>query len=208
MTRSQLPVVLVDDERDLLAATGWLLSSHGIAPDTPVRDGRELLPLLARQRVGMILLDLFMPGIGGLELLPQVVEEHPEMPVVVMTAAQDADTAVSCMRDGAFDYLVKPAQESRLVSAVRRALEVRSLREQLGTLRSSLLSRRLHDPDAFTEIVTANRGMEAVFQYIEAISSKYRRCAGAATTSRCCSSTSSTRPPSPWAGRRQVRPRS
>jgi DNA-binding NtrC family response regulator len=169
MTPSRLPVVLVDDEEDLLAATGWLLSSHGIGPITALSDGRTLLPLLGRERAGVILLDLFMPGIGGQELLPQVVEQFPEVPVVVMTAAQDVETAVACMRDGAFDYLVKPVEESRLVSAVRRALEGRSLREQLGTLRSSLLSRRLHNPDAFAEIVTANRGMEAVFQYIEAI---------------------------------------
>jgi len=169
MPTSPLPVVLVDDEQDLLDATGWLLGSHGIAPVIPLSDGRELPPLLARQRVGMILLDLFMPGIGGLELLPRVVEDHPEVPVVVMTAAQDVDTAVICMREGAFDYLVKPVEESRLVSAVKRALEFRSLREQLGTLRSSLFTRRLQHPEAFAEIVTANRGMEAVFQYIEAI---------------------------------------
>jgi len=169
MSPSPLPVVLVDDEQDLLAATRWLLGSQNIGPVKTLSDGRELLPLLARERVGMILLDLFMPNIGGLELLPQVVEDYPQVPVVVMTAAQDVDTAVSCMRDGAFDYLVKPAEESRLVSAVRRAMEVRSLREQLGTLRSSLLSRRLKHREAFAEIVTANRGMEAIFQYIEAI---------------------------------------
>jgi DNA-binding NtrC family response regulator len=163
------PVVLVDDEQDLLDATGWLLGSHGIAPIISLGDGRELLPLLARASVGMILLDLFMPAIGGLELLPKVVEAYPEVPVVVMTAAQDVDTAVACMREGAFDYLVKPVEESRLVSAVKRALEVGSLRRQLGTLRSSLLSRRLQHPEAFAEIVTANRGMEVVFQYIEAI---------------------------------------
>jgi len=169
MPRSPLPVVLVDDEQDLLAATSWLLGSHGIAPVTCLHDGRELMPMLEQRQIGMVLLDLFMPGIGGLELLPQVVEAFPEVPVVVMTAAQDVETAVTCMREGAFDYLVKPVEESRLVSAVRRALEVRSLREQLGTLRDSLLSRRLKHPEAFEEIVTANRGMEAVFQYLEAI---------------------------------------
>jgi len=161
--------VVVDDEQDLLDATGWLLGSHGIAPVVPLSDGRQLMPLLAREPAALVLLDLFMPGIGGLELLPKVVEEYPEVPVVVMTAAQDVDTAVTCMREGAFDYLVKPVEESRLVSAVKRALEVRSLRRQLGTLRSSLLSRRLQHPEAFAEIITGNRGMEAVFQYIEAI---------------------------------------
>jgi DNA-binding NtrC family response regulator len=169
MTRSNVPVAIVDDEQDLLDATRWVLGSHGINPVNCLADGRELLPLLVRQPVGMVLLDLYMPGVGGLELLPRIVEQHPEIPVVVMTAAQDVDTAVACMREGAFDYLVKPVEESRLISAVRRALEVRSLREQLGTLRSSLLTRRVQRPEAFEAIVTANRGMESIFQYAEAI---------------------------------------
>ena len=169
MPQNALPVVLVDDEADLLLATGWLLGSHGIAPVVTQQDGHALLPYLARHRVGMVLLDLYMPGIGGLELLPRVVEQHPEVPVVVMTAAQDVETAVACMREGAFDYLVKPVEESRLVSAVRRALEVRSLRDQVGTLRTSLLTRRLHHPEAFAAIVTGNQRMRAIFQYLEAI---------------------------------------
>ena len=169
MSQNALPVVLVDDEADLLLATGWLLGSHGIAPVITQQDGHELLPYLARHRVGMVLLDLYMPGIGGLELLPRLVEQHPEVPVVVMTAAQDVETAVACMREGAFDYLVKPVEESRLVSAVRRALEVRSLRDQVGTLRTSLLTRRLRHPEAFAAIVTGNQRMRAIFQYLEAI---------------------------------------
>jgi DNA-binding NtrC family response regulator len=97
MPRSPLPVVLVDDEQDLLAATSWLLGSHGIAPVTCLHDGRELMPTLEQRPTGMVLLDLFMPGIGGLELLPQVVEAFREVPVVVMTAAQDVETAVTCI---------------------------------------------------------------------------------------------------------------
>ena len=169
MPSNPLPVVLVDDEQDLLFATGYLLGSNQIGPLVTLQDGRELLPHLARHRAGAILLDLYMPGIGGLELLPKLVQQYPEVPVVVMTAAQDVETAVACMREGAFDYLVKPVEESRLVSAVRHALEVRSLRDQLGTLRTTLMARRLRNPGAFAKIITGNRQMESVFQYIEAI---------------------------------------
>ena len=169
MPSKSLPVVLVDDEQDLLFATSYLLGSNRIDPVVTLQDGRELLPYLAQHRVGMILLDLYMPGIGGLELLPKLVQQHPEVPVVVMTASQDVETAVACMRDGAFDYLVKPVEEGRLIAAARHALEVRSLRDQLGTLRASLMARRLRNPDAFAKIITGNRGMESVFQYIEAI---------------------------------------
>ena len=169
MPSSSLPVILLDDEADLLFSTSYLLNSHGIASVVTLQDGAELLPYLEKHRAGMVVLDLFMPRISGLELLPKVIQSHPEVPVVVMTAAQDVETAVSCMREGAFDYLVKPVEESRMVSSVRRALEVRSLRDQLGTLRSSLMTRRLRNPEAFAHIVTGNRHMESIFQYIEAI---------------------------------------
>jgi DNA-binding NtrC family response regulator len=162
-------VVLVDDEQDLVFATSYLLGSNQIDPVVTLQNGRELLDYLRQHRAGMILLDLYMPGIGGLELLPKLVQQYPEVPVVVMTAAQDVETAVACMRDGAFDYLVKPVEESRLVSAVRHALEVHSLRDQLGTLRTTLLSRQLRHPEAFRKLITSDRRMESIFQYIEAI---------------------------------------
>ena len=169
MPGSALPVVLVDDEEDLLFATSYLLNSHGITSVVTLQDGRELLAYLDAHGAAMVVLDLFMPGVSGLELLPKIVQSQPEVPVVVMTAAQDVETAVACMREGAFDYLVKPVEESRLVSSVRRALEVRSLRDQLGTLRSSLMTRRVRHRDAFAHIVTGNQRMESIFQYIEAI---------------------------------------
>lgn len=169
MSGSALPVVLVDDEEDLLFATSYLLNSHGITSVVTLQDGRELLAYLDAHGAAMVVLDLFMPGVSGLELLPKIVQSQPEVPVVVMTAAQDVETAVACMREGAFDYLVKPVEESRLVSSVRRALEVRSLRDQLGTLRSSLMTRRVRHRDAFAHIVTGNQRMESIFQYIEAI---------------------------------------
>jgi DNA-binding NtrC family response regulator len=169
MASSPLMVVMVDDDEDILFSTGYLLNTQGITPVMTLQDERELLPYLGRHQVGMVILDLFMPHVPGIELLPRLVQAHPEVPVVVVTAAQDVETAVSCMREGAFDYLVKPVEESRLVSAVRHALEVRSLRNQLGALRSSLMRRQLRNRDAFAHIVTCDRRMEAIFQYIEAI---------------------------------------
>jgi len=148
-----LPVVLVDDEEDLLFATSYLLNAHGITPVVPLQDGRELLPYLDRNRVGMVVLDLFMPGIPGQELLPKVTQGHPEVPVVVMTAAQDVETAVACMKEGAFDYLVKPVEESRFVSSVKRAMELRTLRRQVGALKHSLMEDALEHADVFSQIV-------------------------------------------------------
>jgi DNA-binding NtrC family response regulator len=162
-------VVLVDDEPSVLLSTSTLLRSAGIRQVTTVQDSRTLLALLQGQPAALIVLDLFMPHLSGQQLLPELVRSHPDTPVIVMTAAQDVDTAVTCMKEGAFDYLVKPVEESRFVSTVRRALEIRTLRQQIGALKHYLLTDELEHPGAFSAVVAASRKMRALFQYVEAV---------------------------------------
>jgi DNA-binding NtrC family response regulator len=167
--RATLPVVLVDDEPSVLLSASTLLRSAGIRRVLTVQDSRTLLALLHGQPAAAVVLDLFMPHVSGQQLLPELVRAFPETPVVVMTAAQEVDTAVACMKEGAFDYLVKPVEESRFVSAVRRALEVRALRQQVGALKRYLLTDELEHPEAFSAVVAASRKMRALFQYVEAV---------------------------------------
>ena len=168
-TSSSLPVVLVDDESTVLLSSRMILASAGIKDVLTIEDSRDLMPLLADQEVGLVVLDLFMPYRSGTQLLPEIIQRYPELPVIVMTANQEVETAVSCMKEGAFDYLIKPIEESRFVSSVRRALELRTLRRQLGTLRRSLMTDELENGEAFSTIVTVSRKMRSVFQYVEAI---------------------------------------
>ena len=168
--RTRLSVVLVDDEEEVLFSSGLMLDTHGLGPVTVMQDGRELLPYLDEQSVGVVVLDLFMPHVSGAELLPEIVQRHPEIPVVVMTASQEVDTAVACMKQGAFDYLVKPVEENRFLSCVRRALELCSLREQVGALKESLLRQQLQHDEAFAPIITNSPGMHRIFRYVEAVS--------------------------------------
>jgi DNA-binding NtrC family response regulator len=163
-------VVLVDDEDDILFGASYLLNCHGIMPVTTLSDSRDLLPLLDREGAALVLLDLLMPNLSGLDLLPQLIQGYPEIPIVVMTASQEVETAVRCMKEGAFDYLVKPVEENRFVSCVRRALEIRTLREEIGSLRHSLIRNSLEHPDAFAPIITCSNRMRALFRYAEAIS--------------------------------------
>ena len=167
---ASLPVVLVDDESTVLFSSRMTLGSAGIKDVLAVEDSRELMPLLAERDVGVVLLDLSMPYISGSQLLPEITREYPDLPVIVMTAAQDVETAVACMKEGAFDYLVKPVEESRFVSSVKRALELRTLRRQVGALKQSLMTDALAHPDAFSQIVTVSGRMRSLFQYLEAIS--------------------------------------
>ncbi len=169
-TTNPLPVVLVDDEEEMLFSSATLLRTADIAPVKTFTDGRQLIPFLEKHSAAVIMLDLFMPEISGSELLARVVRRFPEIPVAMMTAAQGVETAVECMKAGACDYLVKPVDKNLFISCIERAMEVRSLRRELGTLKHYLLSDHLEHGEAFEPILTQSRKMRGIFQYMEAIS--------------------------------------
>lgn len=164
-----LPILLVDDEAQLLHSASLVLRSAGFASVLTLDDSRAVLPLLATRSIGVIVLDLTMPHLSGKELLEQIAAEYPEIPVIVMTATNDLQIAVQCMRSGASDYLLKPVEQNCLVAAVRRAVEGRVLRAEFLSLKDRLLTNSPHEPGGFADIVTQSPAMFAIFRYIEAI---------------------------------------
>ena len=140
------PIVLVDDEVMILNSCRMTLRSGGFDNVVTLEDSRELLPLLAKQAAAVIVVDLNMPHLSGLELLPQLTQNHPQIPVIVVTANDDVSTVVHCMKSGAFDYLVKPVSGSRLLASIRNAMEMRSLSRELSSLKHRLLDDQLHHP--------------------------------------------------------------
>src|SRR5690349_3862938 len=113
-------VLLVDDEPPWLRSLSMTLEGPGaISNILQCSDSRQVLAILARKEVGIVLLDLTMPHLSGEELLAMIVEEHPEITVIIMSGLNQIETAVKCMGLGAFDYLVKTVEEDRLLDAVR-----------------------------------------------------------------------------------------
>lgn len=168
MTYTKL-VVLVDDEELTLKASQRFLQSSGISNVALVSDSLEVLPFLAANQVSVLVLDINMPNISGLELLPRITEKYPYIPVILMTASDEISNVIQGMKAGAFDYLVKPVESSRFVATVRKALELCDISNELSSLKQRLLSGRLENPGAFSSIVTVNRKMMALFQYVEIV---------------------------------------
>jgi len=164
-----LPVLIVDDESIMLKSFKRVLNFAGIDNVILCQDSREVMPILNSQKIGLILLDLLMPQISGEELLDRISNEHPEIPVIIITGVREVETAVNCMRSNAYDYLVKPIDEDRLITAISRAIEYREMREEIKSLRQRLFSDELKHPEYFKNIVTQNREMLSIFRYIEAI---------------------------------------
>lgn len=162
-------VLLVDDEQSILLTSGTLLRSAGIRDILTLDDSREVVPLLDREQIDVIVLDLFMPHTSGKELLVKISREQPQIPILIMTAADELETAVECMKIGAFDYLVKPVERSRLISSVTKAMEICRLKRQMNNLRDHLLHKTLQQPEVFEPIITASEKMTTVFQYVEVV---------------------------------------
>jgi DNA-binding NtrC family response regulator len=166
---TQMQVLLVDDEEQILGLSKLHLKLNGIKEVLTLSDSREVLPLLASQPVAVLVLDLSMPHVTGLELLEEVKRDYTHISIVVVTALNEADVAVNCMKLGAFDYLVKPVNFERLVAVVMKALEIGTLSRELSALKHHLLTDSLDHPEAFAPIVTSDKKMRALFQYMEVV---------------------------------------
>ncbi|HJV65802.1 MAG TPA: sigma-54 dependent transcriptional regulator [Geomonas sp.] len=172
MTEALYPsfgVLLVDDEPPWLRSLGMMLEGGGINNLFQLSDPRQVMDLLAREEIGVLLLDLTMPHISGEELLTAVSQEHPEISVIILSGLNQLETAVSCMRQGAFDYLVKTDEEERILDSVRRAVRMQELQRENKEMQRRLLDDRLECPEAFASIVTGNKVMRSIFKYIEAV---------------------------------------
>jgi len=168
------PVMMVDDEAQAINSFEMTLRSANMNNFIRCHDSRDVMALLSNQEIEVMLLDLRMPHISGEELLPMITADYPEIPVVVVTGSNDVDTAVKCMQHGAFDYILKPVEKSRLIGGVKRAVELRELQRENQLLKAHVLSDKLEKPEAFSEIITVSTSMRSIFQYIESIAASPR----------------------------------
>ena len=169
MMNPDLPLLLVDDEAHALQSTERILVSTGINHVLTCQDPRKVAGILAGRELCLVLLDLSMPHMSGEEVLTEVMSAYPEVPVIIVTGANEVETAVRCMQNGALDYMVKPVEKSRLLSGVQRAIELRDLRRENEVLRERMLAEVEKCPEAFSEIITNNAAMHNLFRYCEGV---------------------------------------
>lgn len=163
-------VLLVDDELAWLRSLSLTLEGPGgMTHLLQCQDSREVMPILEQNDVGLILLDLTMPHISGEQLLEQIVTEYPQIRVIILSGMNQLETAVNCMRSGAFDYFVKTVDEERLVDGVRRAIRMVELESENRAIRTRFFHGQIDAPEVFAPIVTNNPAMRARFQYLEAV---------------------------------------
>lgn len=164
------PILLIDDEEAWLHSFSLSLRSAGLNNILTCDDARHAADLLKQHAVSVMVLDLNMPHINGAEILLQTVEDYPNIPVIIMSGLDQIDTAVNCIKQGAFDYFTKVTEEERLIAGVMRGIEMAKLRRENHSLKEHFLNDTLDTPEAFSHIITHNKRMRSLFQYMEAIS--------------------------------------
>ncbi len=163
------PVLLVDDEPQALESFAMILDFNGINNLLPCQDESQVMDMLINNDVEAVLLDMIMPTRSGESLLDEITLRFPDIPVIMITAVNDVQTAFRCMHKRAFDYLTKPADADQLSSTVKRAIEYRLVKRQNSLLVHHILTDSLKRPEAFSAIVTQDRKMMSLFMYCEAI---------------------------------------
>ena len=157
-------ILVVDDDREMCSFLAEILGEEGYIVDA-VQDGTAALDLFTRNHFDLVITDLKMPRMTGTELLRRLKEIDPECLVLLLTAFGTIDSAVDAMRAGAFHYLTKPFHTDEMLIQVERAMERRTLREELKRLRTEVRARdRLHN------IIGQSEAMQKVFETVTQVS--------------------------------------
>ncbi|MBB3102591.1 sigma-54-dependent transcriptional regulator [Azomonas macrocytogenes] len=161
---SHIQVVLVDDDAHLRQALGQTLDLAGLKV-VSLGDARGLPGRLPDDWPGVLISDIRMPGVDGLELLEQLHAKDAELPVILITGHGDVPLAVQAMRAGAYDFLEKPFPSEHLLDSVRRALDLRRLVLENRSLRLALADRQ----QLATRLIGQSPGMQRLREQIAAL---------------------------------------
>ncbi|OGB94796.1 MAG: hypothetical protein A2Z31_09790 [candidate division NC10 bacterium RBG_16_65_8] len=156
-------ILVVDDEeqmRDLLAK---VLERKGYQV-VVCGDGTEALAVLEKEPADMVVTDVRMPGLTGMEALRAIKELNPEIVVIIMTAFGSIDQAVQAVKEGAYDYINKPFKIDEMLLTIDKALAERSLRHEVSSLRQELRTRY-----RFENLIGKSRPMQEIFGLIEQV---------------------------------------
>ncbi len=164
---TKLNVLIVDDETELRKSVGTILKQS--LPEfeffiAEATNGREAVDLVGSSSFDLVLMDVRMPEMDGLEALNAIKAKDPRVFVVIMTAHANLTDAVRAIREGAYDYVEKPVQPDRLVHIVKKAIETQAMVSDL-TVASPIF-----DDDVDSEFVGSNQKMREVFHLINKLS--------------------------------------
>src|SRR5215204_1330772 len=154
-------VLVVEDDPSTRLGLSELVRTWGFTTDAAA-DGQEALDKITAFRPSIIISDLVMPRMGGLDLLRALKDDGGEFTVVILTAQGTVETAVEAIKEGAYDYLTKPIEPQRLKILLDKIVERQDTRREVKVLR-----RQLRDHGTFGRMIGSSSHMRKVYQIVE-----------------------------------------
>ncbi len=162
-------ILAIDDDPGVLRYLFVLLMQTGKHEVKTLEDSTKAIQELDRGRYDVLLLDMDMPGVTGLDILQYAREKYPDLETIVLTGVEDVQLAVRAMKLGAYDYLSKPVNNDLLLLVLERALERMLLKDQIQELRKDFKYEDLNNKEAFRDIVTRSPVIIKTLRYVERI---------------------------------------
>ncbi len=159
-------ILLVDDELSYLELLKSILQQEGYTNVITESNPLNVPHLLKTQNIDLILLDIYMPQMNGLQLLEKITPEYPNIPVIIVTAVDDKEIALEAIKFGAYEFIIKPPDTDRLLLTIRRAIGYKLLEKERDVLRSDSAVAKT-DNNKFANIITDSETMHKVFNLVE-----------------------------------------
>ena len=156
-------ILVVDDEENLRHLLSLLLKKQGYAPESAI-DGADALEKLSVGSFDFVLSDILMPRMDGRALLGEIIARKIETTVIMMSAYGNIDTAIECMKLGAYDYISKPFKNDEIVLVLKKAEERERLKEE-----NRRLKQEMQREFGFANIVSRNRRMQELFTLVRKV---------------------------------------
>ena len=161
--KNNIQVLIVDDELIVRESMSNWLMEEGYSVDT-ASDGNDGLKKIQSKTYDLAIFDIKMPGMDGIELLRKTKEIYPDIPILVMTAYASIDTAVQAIREGAYDYIVKPFDPENVSHIIKKAVKFKMLEKE-----NILLRKELEKKYGFDEIIGKSKKMDDIFKLIRTV---------------------------------------
>ncbi len=156
-------ILVVDDEKNYTMIIGEILQEEGYTSIT-ASSGMEALDILNNEIIDLILTDVKMPGMSGIQLLENIKEINPDIPVIIMTAYGSVEKAVDAMHRGAYTFILKPFENQALIAHIAKALSVYKIVQENSRLRDAISSRY-----SFDNIIGKSRPMQEIYEIIKKV---------------------------------------
>jgi DNA-binding NtrC family response regulator len=162
-------VLMIDDEQAVLNFLTVLLAQSDKFEPESLNDSTLAYQKLKEGKHDLLLLDMDMPNVTGLDILSFIKENSIDIETIVLTGVDDVELAVSAMKAGAYDYLRKPVDNDLLILTMERALERKSMRREIASLKKGAGWEAIQNKKVFEEIVTQHPRMIQIFRFVEKI---------------------------------------